>query len=507
MGPLSRPIFGRGRMRKSFEPQMTFGQVDISKITFDLRSRDEIPKLLMGLQYVYCTPEVRKQIFELLEKELIPEGTDANKGRPGMTLWKILVLGTLRLNCNWDFDKVKDMADNHVRLRMMLGHGDFDDGEYPLQTIKDNVSLLSEELLKKVNEIVVKCGHELVIKKNDDGVLRGRCDSYVVETDVHYPTDINLLWDAIRKVIVLVARLCVAVGVSEWRQSGYAMRKVKKLYRRAQRLKRSKSKDERKKEQKEGQIRDAHREYVDGVEGYVERAKETMGWLVGEGLVKAADICEIENYIMHAERQIDQIRRRVIGGETIGHEEKVFSIFEPHTEWISKGKAGVPQELGLKVCILEDQYGFILHHMVMQKKGDEEVAVLMVEEAKGKYAELRSCSFDKGFYTPMNRKSLEELLEEVVLPKKGRLSAEEREREGAEDFVEQRRKHSAVESGINALENHGVDRCPDHGIEGFRRYVALGVLGRNLQKLGDIIQQRRLEAERRSGTNKYRKAS
>ncbi len=207
-------------MRKPFEPQMTFGQVDISKIPFDLRSRDEIPKLLMGLQYVYCTPEVRKQVFELLEKELIPEGTDANTGRPGMTLWKILVLGTLRLNCNWDFDKVKDMADNHVRLRMMLGHGDFDDGEYPLQTIKDNVSLLSEELLKKVNEIVVKCGHKLVVKKNDGGVLRGRCDSYVVETDVHYPTDINLLWDAIRKVIVMVARLCMAVGGSGWRQRG-----------------------------------------------------------------------------------------------------------------------------------------------------------------------------------------------------------------------------------------------------------------------------------------------
>ena len=94
-----------------------------------------------------------------------------------------------------------------------------------------------------------------------------------------------------------------------------------------------------------------------------------------------------------------------------------------------------------------------------------------------------------------------------MLPKKGRLSGEEKEREGAEDFMEQRRKHSAVESGINALENHGVDRCPDHGIEGFERYVAIGILGRNLQKLGDIIQQRRLQAERRKGATKYRKAS
>ena len=95
----------------------------------------------------------------------------------------------------------------------------------------------------------------------------------------------------------------------------------------------------------------------------------------------------------------------------------------------------------------------------------------------------------------------------MVLPKKGRLSVEEKEIEDSEYFVEQRRKHSAVDSGINALENHGVDRCPDHGIEGFERYVALGVLARNLQKMGHIIQQRRLNAERRRGASKYRKAS
>jgi len=65
---------------------------------------------------------------------------------------------------------------------------------------------------------------------------------------------------------------------------------------------------------------------------------------------------EIEGFIVHATRQIDHIRRRVILGQTIAHVDKVFSIFETHTEWISKGKAGVAVELGLKVCILEDQH-------------------------------------------------------------------------------------------------------------------------------------------------------
>lgn len=153
-------------MRKVMESQMKFGEVDISKIEFDLRSRDEIPKLLMGLQYIYCTPETRDEVFQILE-EIVPEGTDSDNGRPGMLLWKILVLGTLRLNCNWDYDKVKEIADNHKTLRRMLGHGDFeeDDYQYPIQTIKDNVSLLTPGVLDKINQVVVKAGHNLVKKK------------------------------------------------------------------------------------------------------------------------------------------------------------------------------------------------------------------------------------------------------------------------------------------------------------------------------------------------------
>ena len=76
----------------------------------------------------------------------------------------------------------------------------------------------------------------------------------------------------------------------------------------------------------------------------------------------------MQRFIDHGWRQIDQIRRRVIEDERIPHEEKVFSVFEEHTEWVSKGKAGVPVELGLRVCVLEDQFGFILHHRVMEQQ-------------------------------------------------------------------------------------------------------------------------------------------
>jgi hypothetical protein len=153
-------------MRNVIEPQLQFGEVDIESITFDLRSRDEIPKLLRGLQYIYCTPEIREQVFRLLE-EMVPEGRDRKNGRPGMELWKILVLGTIRLNCNWDYDKLKEIADNHRTLRLMLGHSSLyeDEYTYPLQTLKDNVRLLTPEILERINEVVVKAGHALVKKK------------------------------------------------------------------------------------------------------------------------------------------------------------------------------------------------------------------------------------------------------------------------------------------------------------------------------------------------------
>jgi hypothetical protein len=190
---------------------------------------------------------------------------------------------------------------------------------------------------------------------------------------------------------------------------------------------------------------------------------------------------------------MDQIRRRVMEGETIPHHEKVFSLFEEHTEWITKGKAGVSQELGLKVCVVKDQFGFILHHRVMQKEMDDQIAVPIIKETKERFPQLISCTFDKGFHSPNNQKDLAVLLEKVILPRKGNLSAINKEIENSEEFKEARRKHSAIESSINALENHGLDRCLDHGIYGFKRYVGLAVLARNIQILGHILQQKQLQ--------------
>ena len=192
-----------------------------------------------------------------------------------------------------------------------------------------------------------------------------------METDVHLPTDINLLYeklvsrhryDAMRKVITLMARWSDEHDLSYWRQHAYNIRQLKRLMRAAQNKKRSKAKSEEQKKKNEALIVKAHQAYLDTASHELNKARDTLATLDQRGYTSEVDEQkqrEIEGFMQHAIRQIDQTRRRVMLGETIPHAEKVFSIFEPHTEWISKGKAGVPVELGVKVCILEDQHQFI----------------------------------------------------------------------------------------------------------------------------------------------------
>ena len=142
------------------------------------------------------------------------------------------------------------------------------------------------------------------------------------------------------------------------------LKKLKRPYHNVRKAKHSTSKNEAKRKDQHQYIRDMHECYLQEASSLMQKIKETVAVL--RLMASPQVIAEIESYLGHADRQMDQIRRRVIFGEVIPHGEKVFSVFEPHTEWISKGKAGVPVELGLRVCLLEDQYGFILYHHVME---------------------------------------------------------------------------------------------------------------------------------------------
>ncbi len=482
-------------MRKIIEKQMKIGEIDIPSIEFDIRSRDEIPKLLRGLQSVYCDSDTRDEVFKVLE-DIIPSDVDPNNGREGMDLWKILVFGVIRLGTNCDYDKLLELANEHDKLRKMVLHPEGDKSSYALQTLKDNVSLFTPTVLDKINVIIVKLGHKLIKRKADEALF-GSCDSFPVETNVHFPTDINILWDSMRKLITIIMVLYRELGISGWRKGKDNLKKVKKLFRKAQNAKKSRSKNPTKKAKQNQLIINAHIAYLDLAQLLVDRAKELLPQIPKDNQYAYQKGLNILLYIDHAERQIDQIRRRVIKGESIPNKEKVFSIFEEHTEWIVKGKAGVLVELGVNVCIVKDQFGFILFQYVMEHETDDKVAVPIIKAVQSRFDNFTGCSFDKGFHSPNNQDELGYILDKLVLPKKGYLSEERKQIEYSDEFIKARRKHSAVESSINALENGGLDRCPDHGVLGFKRYVGLAVLARNLHTIGDILQKKEIELEKR----------
>jgi transposase, IS5 family len=524
-------------MRSVKDPQAAFGQADIGNIKFDLKSRDDIPQLLAGLQQIYITPELHEAVFEIL-KQVIPkrkgkglteqqcaQAASSDRGRPGMEQWKILVLGVLRLGLNTDNDRIHELANNHNTIRMMLGHSDgwSDETQYSLQSIKDNLSLFTPEILDQINQEVIKAGHILVKKKPNagpigitrdsatkapsDGVepLRGRCDSFVVETNVHFPTDINLLYDAVRKSIESSADLAEQYNLTGWRQYRYNIKQFKNQYRKLQNLKHSTSRSDRKKQQRADELELEYITYLQMGAELLEKTKQTLQQAQRHG-APIFETLQLEEYQGYVSLLLDQIHRRILFEEKIPHSEKIFSIFEPHTEWISKGKAGVPVELGLRVCIMEDHHQFILHHQVMAQQTDDKVAVEMVTETQKRFPHLAVASFDKGFHSPQNQSDLKEHLEHVVLPKKGRLSEADKEHEGSKVFKKYRNQHSAVESAINGLEHHGLDICPDHGIDGFKRYVALAVLSRNIKRLGTIVRRQEREKEQRK-RGCYKKAA
>lgn len=196
-------------------------------------------------------------------------------------------------------------------------------------------------------------------------------------------------------------------------------------------------------------------------------------------------------------KQLDLVERRWLGGETIPHEEKVFSLFEPHTQWIKKGKLFPPVELGHKVLLTTDQHELILDYKVMDQLSDGNEVIGLADRLLGRYGAsgLASLSFDRGFTREEDRQLLELYIPEVIMPKRGKRNSQEQEREQQRSFIALRRQHCAIESDINALEHHGLNRCPDRGWHGFQRYAGLGVLAYNLHKIGQRLLEHRRGAE------------
>ena len=161
-------------------------------------------------------------------------------------------------------------------------------------------------------------------------------------------------------------------------------------------------------------------------------------------------------------------------------------------------------ELGHNILVASDQWGFVVEHRVIEREADVSLSIPLAERLLNRFGGdgIESISFDKGFYKRENKELLKLYIPEVIMPKKGKKNQAEQAEESGKMFRKLRHRHSAVESDINRLEHHGLDRCLDKGLKAFKRYCALGVVAANLHKLGNVLQERARKKE-----EKLRKAA
>ena len=213
-------------------------------------------------------------------------------------------------------------------------------------------------------------------------------------------------------------------------------------------------------------------------------------------LMGMARLQELDYYHQMLAKHIDLVERRLIKKEPIPHSEKVFSIFQPYTEMIKKGKLHPNIEFGKKLFVTSDQYHLIVDWQIGEQQADNALTLTIAQRLSKKYP-IQSLSVDRGFSDQEDKALLEGFIPEVIMPKKGKRNREEQAAESAPAFKKLKKQHSAIESNINELEHRGLDRCPDRSRRGFNRYIGLSITAYNLHKVGRKLIQLKREKEKR----------
>lgn len=476
-------------MRKAFSSQLRLDCRAIKELQLNLNCRDEIIPILEGLKHVFGQTELRDALIELVATD-ITGGKRDDTGRVGFDYWQIFVLAVVRLGCNVDYDKLQDLCENHRALRCLLGSGDWDETNFAARRIRNTLCLLKPSTLEKINHLVVAHGQQL----EDGAATKVRADSFVVETNIHYPTESGLIWDGLRKLISVCKNLAPLLEEPGWRQASHLRKKAKRLTREVARISASKS------PQVKATLNAAYAELLTHADELLERARTLENKASRAAKRKGASLkiigfsAELSHWIEMTARVCDTAYRRTQLGEKVPNEEKLFSLFEPHTQLYRRGKAGQPNQFGRLVLIYEDGAGFISHyHLMARDASDASVACEQTKIAQERHNHaIEEASFDRGFYSKENEEALTEIIDGLCLPPSHRNQYAECMEKASIEFRNARQRHPGIESAIGALQSgNGLERCRDKSEVGFERYLGLAILGRNTQVLGKLLIARR----------------
>ena len=476
-------------MRKRFNPQPRLDCPPVEAVKLNLNCRDEIIPILRALQHIYGDPKLRREILDLVGADVNRE-TSAAHGRPGMDYWQITVLAAVRLGCDLDYDKLQDLAEQHRNLRLLMGIGDWEEEvDFDWRRIRDNLCHLRPQTLTKINRLVVAAGHKLA----PEAVKMVRGDTFVVETNIHHPTESSLIGDGLRKVLPLAAELAERHGLSGWRQHEHILKNVGKLVQKIGRASRAKGKGSPER------LKKLYRELLERAKELLNRAGQLLVSLAFQVQDSQAEVLSasampparrLHHYLELTRKVCDTATRRVLRGETVPNAEKIFSIFEPETELIKRGKQAKPIQYGHNVLVIEDAVGFICDYQVVGKGVlDQDLVVPVMKKLQNRFGgKIERASFDRSFHTPENQQQLAEIVRTPCIASKGQDKGRKQQKEGTVAFRKARQNHPGVESAIGAMQaGNGQERCRDKTDRGYARYVGLGILGRNLQTLGKLL--------------------
>ena len=460
----------------------------------DLEFLDQGVRLEPILQAISNFIDEHGHLIDKVRRDLNRGLKNPKTGRSGLTAQQVLRAFVLQRVKNWDYRELRErIADGYTLRRFTC----FFSQLVPKHDAFNRAfNRLTPATLEVINDLVVKSAVALGLENGK----KLRVDTTVVETDIHHPTDSTLLWDTVRVVTRLVGNLddLLPQGVPGFtNRSRSARRRMQEIQRMTpkQRLQRQIPK---------------YRELIRTTEQVVGNAREVLKKtervssidLMTEIAIKAIRN-QIDHYCGLGHRVIDQARRRVLDGEQVPNEEKIFSIFETHTDLIMRGKTLKPVEFGHKVYLAESARGLITQYRVLDGNPSDEAHVESSlkchQETFGEAPDVYSA--DRGFFSQANIEKCKDAgVELVCIPQRGgKKTAALTSFEKSRTFKDGQRFRAGIEGRISVLfRGRGMKRCLAEGRERFELLVGAAVLANNLMVIARLLIEKQKRRHRRA---------
>ncbi len=452
-----------------------------------MRQGDQGVRLEPLLEAISAFLDDQRDVIECIRRDLVRGLKQPGSGRRGLTATQVLRSLVLMRLKNWDYRELRERIADGLTLRQFT---DFYCAPVPKHdAFQRGFIRLTPQTLKAVNDLVIRAAVELGL---EDGA-KLRVDTTVVQTDIHHPTDNTLLWDVVRVVTRLVRRLAKALDLRQIK--GFCDR-TRSARRRMYEIQRMTTR------QRHEQQTHAYRVLIDIAEEVVGNARaglERTRTMRGKEMFTDMAIEELRGQMEHfcglGDRVIDQARRRVLFGEQVATDEKIYSIFEPHTDLIKRGKVRTPVEFGHKVFLAESAEGLITQYEVLKGNPPDEVHVasslLSHRQAFGRAPELYGS--DRGFFSEQNLASCKYAgVKQVCIPQRGGKRTPRREAyESSAAFKNGQRFRAGIEGRISVLfRGRGMKRCLAEGRDRFELWVGAAVLANNLMRIAALLTTR-----------------